>query len=158
MQKLLERAGNSSRGSITGFYAVLVEGDDFDEPVTDRVRSVIDGHIMLTRPLADRGHYPPIDISGSLSRWANDIMGPQTRKAAVAIRRLIADYASSQLMIEAGAYKSGTNADVDAAVTKRPDIEQFLIQDERETSTLEETLTEMGRIAEIEILEDEMGS
>ncbi|MDR0663037.1 MAG: FliI/YscN family ATPase [Spirochaetaceae bacterium] len=151
LPKLLERSGTSDRGSITAFYTVLVEGDDIDEPVSDNVRATLDAHIVLSRRLAARGHYPPIDVLQSVSRLADEVSGPETRKAVHAVKRLMASYAEAEDIINAGAYKQGSNPDIDAAIAKRPEIEDFLIQGTGEKSTLSETLSRLGGIAGIEI-------
>ena len=156
MPKLLERCGTSEKGTITGFYTILVDGDDMDEPVSDTVRGILDGHIVLSRDLAHRHHYPAIDVLSSISRLANTLSGPQTKKAAGVIRRLMADYAGSEDLINVGAYKKGSNSRIDEAITKRDDIEKFLIQADDERSSVPETLTTMGEIAGVEIPEAEM--
>ncbi|MDR2803793.1 MAG: FliI/YscN family ATPase [Treponema sp.] len=155
LPKLLERAGVSDKGSITAFYTVLVEGDDMDEPVSDNVRATLDAHIVLSRRLASRGHYPPVDALQSISRLADDVSGPETKKAVRIVKRLMADYAESEDIINAGAYKQGSNPDIDAAIAKRSEIEDFLIQSTGEQATLSETLSRLGKIAGIEIPEAE---
>jgi flagellum-specific ATP synthase len=156
MPKLLERCGTSEKGTITGFYTILVDGDDMDEPVSDTVRGILDGHIVLSRDLAHRYHYPAIDVLSSISRLANVISGEETKKAAGVMRRLMADYADSEDLINVGAYKKGSNARVDEAIAKRDSIENFLIQSENDKSTVSQTLTAMGEISGLEIPEDEM--
>jgi flagellum-specific ATP synthase len=156
MPKLLERSGTSKKGTITGFYTILVDGDDLDEPVSDTVRGIIDGHIVLSRELAQRYHYPAIDVLGSISRNAGTVSGPETRKAIGVIRRLMADYAASEDLINVGAYKQGSNPKIDAAIAKRDDIERFLIQSVDEKSTISETLKALGEIAGVKIPEEEM--
>jgi flagellum-specific ATP synthase len=151
MPKLLERAGTSGRGSITAFYTVLVEGDDMDEPVSDNVRAILDAHIVLSRRLASRGQYPAVDVLQSISRLADEVSGPASRKAARIVKRLIADYAEAEDVINAGAYKQGSNPAIDAAIAKRAEIEDFLIQGLGEPSALSETLSRLGGIAGIEI-------
>ena len=156
MPKLLERCGTSPKGTITGFYTILVDGDDMDEPVADTVRGILDGHLVLSRSLAQRYHYPAIDVLGSVSRLANTVAGTETKKAAGIIRRLMADYADSEDLINVGAYKEGSNPRIDNAIAKREEIESFLIQAIDEKSSIEETLTKLGEIAGIEIPEEEM--
>jgi len=156
MPKLLERCGTSEKGTITGFYTILVDGDDMDEPVSDTVRGILDGHVVLSRDLAHRYHYPAIDVLSSISRLANTISGAATKKAAGVIRRLMADYADSEDLINVGAYKMGSNPRIDEAIAKRDAIEKFLIQAEDERSSVTETLWAMGEISGIEIPEDEM--
>jgi len=156
MPKLLERCGTSEKGTITGFYTILVDGDDMDEPVSDTVRGILDGHIVLSRDLAHRYHYPAIDVLSSISRLANTIAGDQTKRASGVIRRLMADYADSEDLINVGAYKSGSNPRIDQAIAKREDIERFLIQTVDEKSPVPETLAALGEIAGVEIPEQEM--
>jgi flagellum-specific ATP synthase len=154
--KLIERAGTSKKGSITAFYSVLVEGDDMEGPVSDTVRGRTDGHIILSRALASRGHYPPIDILASISRLANDVSGVETKRAVRKVRSLMAAYAESADLIEVGAYKTGTNPATDEAIAKHAEIEEFLIQGETEKSTCAETLGRLAQIAGIEIPDSEM--
>ena len=156
MPKLLERCGTSEKGTITGFYTILVDGDDMDEPVSDTVRGILDGHVILSRNLAQRYHYPAIDVLGSISRLAKEVTGSETRKAVAIIHRLMADYADAEDLINVGAYKVGTNPKIDEAISKRYDIENFLIQAIEEKSTVSETLTRLGEIAGVEIPEEEM--
>jgi len=156
MPKLLERSGTSEKGTITGFYTILVDGDDMDEPVSDTVRGILDGHIILSRNLAQRYHYPAIDVLGSISRLANTVSGSKTKEATGVIRRLMADYSDSEVIINVGAYKQGSNPKIDLAISKRDDIERFLIQAVEEKSPLSETLKELGEITGVEIPEEEM--
>jgi flagellum-specific ATP synthase len=155
MPKLLERAGTSEKGTITGFYTILVDGDDMDEPVADTVRGILDGHLVLSRNLANRYHYPAIDVLGSVSRNAGTVTGPETKKAVGIIRRLMADYAENEDLINVGAYKQGTNARIDAAIAKRDAIESFLTQAVEEQSSVAETLAAVGEIAGVVIPESE---
>ena len=155
LPKLLERSGTSQKGSITGFYTVLVDGDDMDEPVSDTVRGILDGHIVLNRKLAQAYHFPAIDVLASISRLSKRVTGPQTQKAVAAIRRSMAAYAQSEDMITVGAYQKGSNAEVDAAIELHPAIENFLMQDEAEKTTIEKTLTDFGKLAGIEIPAEE---
>jgi flagellum-specific ATP synthase len=156
MPKLLERSGASDKGSITGFYTVLVEGDDMDEPVSDTVRGILDGHVVLSRKLADKYHYPAIDVLGSISRVAAAVTGTETKKAVGIFRRLMASYAEVEDMINLGAYKKGSNPLVDEAIAKRELMEQFLIQGVDEKSSVKETLTALGTISGLKIPEAEM--
>jgi len=156
MPKLLERSGTSDKGSITGFYTVLVDGDDMDEPVTDTVRGILDGHIVLDRKLANARHYPPIDVLASISRLAPSVAGPDSLHAASVITRYMADYARMEDFINAGAYRPGSNPAVDTAISKHDAIEAFLNQAVDEPSSLEETLTALSALAEVEISEEEM--
>jgi len=156
LPKLLERCGVSERGTITGFYTVLVEGDDMDEPVSDTVRGILDGHIVLSRSLAQAYHYPAVDVLQSVSRLAGKVSGPVTVEAAGRLRRLMAAYAAAEDLINVGAYKQGTNGVIDESIAKRDAIEAFLIQRAEEKSPIQDTLKAMGDIAGVEIPEEEM--
>ena len=156
MPKLLERCGTSDKGTITGFYTILVDGDDMEEPVADTGRGILDGHIVLSRSVAQRYHYPAVDVLNSISRLAPAVSGPETRKAMGKIRRLLANYADSEDLISVGAYKQGSNPHIDEAVAKHEALENFLIQEVDEKSPIAETLQVMGEIVEVEIPEDEM--
>jgi flagellum-specific ATP synthase len=156
MPKLLERSGTAEKGSITGFYTVLVEGDDMDEPISDTVRGILDGHIVLSRALAERYHYPAIDVLGSISRLMPAVTGQVTRKAAGYIRRLMAVYAEAEDLINVGAYHAGSNPAIDEAVSKREAIEALLVQGIEERSSLAETLGMMAKIAGMEIPPEEL--
>ncbi|MDR1066927.1 MAG: FliI/YscN family ATPase [Clostridiales bacterium] len=147
MPKLLERAGNSEKGSITGLYTVLVEGDDMTEPVTDTARSILDGHIALDRKIADRNRYPAIDVLGSVSRVMNDIITPEHREAADVIKSGMAVYSEAEDLINIGAYSRGASAEIDDAIDKRPAIEAFLRQKTDENFSFEEIVAEMESIA-----------
>ena len=152
MPRLLERPGVSSKGTITGLYTVLVEGDDLDEPVADAVRGYLDGHIVLSRRLADRNHYPAIDILASLSRVAPRLMNPRTAEASSKIRRLISAYREKEDLIDVGAYVKGTDPEVDEAIDKKDILNDFLIQGIAEH---EEPSLIYSRAAEIAGLEAE---
>ena len=156
MQKLLERAGNAERGSITGFYTVLVEGDDMDEPVSDTARAILDGHIVLSRKLAEAFHYPSIDVLQSISRCASEVAGAESKKAAGVLRRNMAVYANSEELINVGAYHAGSNPSIDAAIALHPPIEEFLIQSVEERSSLTQTLSQMAAISGHHIPAEEM--
>ncbi|MDR2304453.1 MAG: FliI/YscN family ATPase [Treponema sp.] len=155
MPKLLERSGTSNRGSITAFYTILVDADELDEPVSDTVRGILDGHIVLSRNMAEHYHYPAIDILGSISRLDRAVAGPLTIKAAGYIRRLMAVYAETEDLINVGAYQAGANPEIDEAVARHKVIEDFLIQAVDEKTTLADTLKMMGEIAGVEIPETE---
>ncbi|HTQ57528.1 MAG TPA: FliI/YscN family ATPase [Bryobacteraceae bacterium] len=146
LPRVLERAGNFQQGSITGFFTVLVEGDDFNEPISDAVRSILDGHITLSRRLAAASHYPAIDVMHSLSRLSNQLTEPEDLRAAKKIREALAVYDESKDLIELGAYVSGANPKLDAAVRVRPEINAFLQQDAG-ASPLPDTLARMQSIA-----------
>ncbi|MHB9291425.1 putative flagellum-specific ATP synthase [Hollandina sp. SP2] len=156
MPKLLERCGTSEKGTITGFYTVLVDGDDMDEPVADTVRGILDGHIVLSRSLAQAYHYPAIDVLASVSRLAPMVSGPLTNKAVGTFRRLMALYAENEDLINVGAYHTGSNPAIDEAIMKHGAIEEFLIQGVDEKSTIAETLKTMARISGSIIPDEEM--
>src|SRR5262249_12835306 len=128
LPKIFERAGNFRNGSITGFFTVLVEGDDFNEPVCDAVRAILDGHIILSRQLGSIGHYPAIDILNSVSRLAGRVAAPEQIEASRKIREALAAYHQSEDLINLGAYAAGTNASLDHAVQLRPHLLDFLRQ------------------------------
>ena len=154
LPRLLERAGTSDRGSITGLYTVLVEGDDMNEPVADTARSILDGHCVLTRELAHRAHYPAIDVLQSVSRLADDITSPDVRAAATALRETLAAYRQKEDLVTIGAYAHGTDPRLDYAIAKVPAIEAFLRQPIDETclpevadAQLVELMADAGRDA-----------
>lgn len=157
LPKLLERSGTSKKGSITGFYTVLVDGDDMDEPITDKVRGTLDGHIVLSRKLAHRAHFPAIDVLASISRLAKRVSGQKTQEAVLVMRRKMALYAENEDMITAGAYQAGSSPAIDDAIKSHDAIESFLVQDEFTPSTLEETISRMAEIAGVEIPPEEYG-
>lgn len=146
MPKLLERAGNSSRGTITGLYTVLVDGDDLNEPVTDTVRGIIDGHIILSRKLANQNHYPAIDVLSSVSRVMPSIVDEEHLNKANAIKDILATYKESEDLINIGAYKMGSNNKIDRAIDLKEDIDEFLMQETLDIYPFEETLSIMGKI------------
>ena len=146
LPELLERSGRTAAGSITGFYTVLVEGDDPADPVSDAVRAVTDGHICLSRPLFHQGHYPAIDVLASVSRVMADVADAAHRQGARDIRRLIAAHAEVQDLVNVGAYKPGANLETDLAVRTMPMIRAFLSQDMWESSPLPQTLAAMGDV------------
>ncbi len=148
LPKIFERAGNFKQGSITGFFTVLVEGDDMNEPIADAVRGILDGHIVLSRDLGASGHYPAIDILTSLSRVANDIAPPEQLEAAKKIREALAVYRHSEDLIQLGAYVSGSNARLDSSIRAREKIMNFLRQEPGARSRLDETLNSMIAIAQ----------
>ena len=146
MPKLLERSGNFEKGSITGVYTVLVEGDDTNEPIADTVRGILDGHIVLSRALANSNHFPAIDVGASISRLMVEIVPPEHRKLAGELRDIMGVYEKNADLVSIGAYKAGTNPKLDHALTKMDAINQFLMQGVDEAFTYEESLTEMERI------------
>ena len=129
MPKLLERAGYSDKGSITGLYTVLVDGDDFNEPITDTARSILDGHIMLDRKLGHKNHYPAIDVLQSISRCMSQIATSEHKAAAGKLKNVLATYNEAEDLINIGAYKSGANKNIDYAIEKIDAINEFLCQD-----------------------------
>jgi flagellum-specific ATP synthase len=128
LPKLLERSGTSANGSITGLYTVLVDGDDFNEPIADAVRSILDGHVVLTRELAHAGHYPAVDVLQSVSRLVGEVQDADTRAAAQEARSLLAAYHDKRDLIAIGAYERGTDPQTDRAIDARPALEAFLRQ------------------------------
>jgi flagellum-specific ATP synthase len=140
LPRLLERSGCSDRGSITGFYAVLVEGDDTNEPISDTARSILDGHIVLSRDLADQSHWPAVDVLRSISRSMPDVITPEHRAAVQSLRQSLAAYRNSADLINIGAYQNGSNRDVDTAIRLREPLLRFLQQDSRLHSPYSETV------------------
>jgi type III secretion protein N (ATPase) len=140
LPKLMERAGNSAKGSITALYTVLVEGDDMTEPIADETRSILDGHIILSRKLAQMNHYPAIDILQSISRCQNAIITPEHKKAAAKLRTILAKYQEVELLLKIGEYQKGADKDTDEAIDKIDAVNNFLKQGLRETNTYEETI------------------
>ncbi len=145
MPKLLERTGNFENGSITGIYTVLVEGDDVNEPISDTVRGIIDGHIVLSRKIAMRNHYPAIDILGSVSRLMNDIAEKEQIDAAGKLRNLLSVYDANYDLVNIGAYKSGTNKALDEALSKMDKINEFLQQNIYDKIPYEDSVDMMKR-------------
>ena len=143
MPKLLERAGNSDRGSITGLYTVLVDGDDFNEPITDTARGILDGHIVLSRQMAHKNHYPAIDILQSISRVMSSIITKEHKVAAGKMKQVLATYQEAEDLINIGAYKAGSNPDIDFAIDKIRAVNAFLQQQTDEKYTFEESLQQM---------------
>ena len=146
MPKLLERAGNSDKGSITGLYTVLVDGDDFNEPITDTARSILDGHIVLSRRLGQKNHYPAIDVLASISRCMSAIAGDEHKSAAGKLRNVLGTYDEAEDLINIGAYKSGSNVAIDYAIQKINAVNQFLMQGTMEKFSFEEILQRLEEI------------
>lgn len=140
MPKLLERAGTSDKGSITGLYTVLVDGDDFNEPITDTARSILDGHIMLSRKLGHKNHYPAIDILQSISRVMSSIATGEHKELAGKLKNVLATYSDAEDLINIGAYKSGSNREIDYAVQKIDAVNAFLRQKTDEKFLFEEEI------------------
>jgi flagellum-specific ATP synthase len=132
MPKLLERSGMSDKGSITGLYTVLVEGDDMNEPIADTVRGILDGHIVLSRRNAERGHYPAIDLLASVSRLMPDLVTPEHLHSAQRLREFLATYRDAEDLIAIGAYAQGSNARIDEAIAAIDRVNAFLTQGARE--------------------------
>jgi flagellum-specific ATP synthase len=147
LPKVFERAGNFRKGSITGFFTVLVEGDDFNEPICDAVRSMLDGHIVLSRALGAAGHYPAIDILHSVSRLSTKIATNEQQAAQRKLREALSAYQQAEDLIQLGAYVSGTNPKLDAAIRMRPELMRFLQQDAQAESKWDETLTGLRQLA-----------
>ncbi len=143
MPKLLERAGCASKGSITGLYTVLVDGDDFNEPITDTARSILDGHIMLDRKLGHKNHYPAIDVLQSISRCMSQIATKEHKQAAGKLKTVLATYNEAEDLINIGAYKSGSNPAIDYAITKIDAVNDFLCQDVDTKYSFEETIEQL---------------
>ncbi len=147
LPKILERAGNFGKGSITGFFTVLVEGDDFNEPICDAVRGILDGHFILSRQLAGQGHYPAIDILNSVSRLASHIASPRQNEAARQIREALSVYRDAEDLIQLGAYVSGSNPALDTSLRLRPEMLAFLRQDHRQNESIEATMSRLEQLA-----------
>lgn len=147
LPRLLERSGTSDKGSITALYTVLVEGDDVNEPVSDTVRGILDGHIVLSRDLAARNHYPAVDIAGSISRLAQDLMSPEQRQAAAWLRENLSIYEEAADLVQIGAYSRGSSPELDRALQALPDIRAFLQQDIHEGADYAESLARLLQLA-----------
>jgi flagellum-specific ATP synthase len=147
LPRLLERAGTNPNGSITGLYTVLVDGDDMNEPIADAVRAILDGHIVLTRSLAHAGHYPAIDILQSVSRLAGDVVSPEVDSAARRVRSAMAAMRAKEDLISIGAYRTGADPELDAAIAHRRLIETFLCQPVTESSDAQTADEQLLQIA-----------
>jgi FliI/YscN family ATPase len=143
---LLERAGTSDKGSITGFFTVLVEGDDMNDPIGDTARGILDGHIVLTRDLAAQGHYPAIDVLQSVSRVMSSVASKEHQALARELRKLLAAYKRAEDMINIGAYKAGSNPEIDKAIAKRQAIVSFLAQEVSDNAKFPETFAKLKAI------------
>jgi flagellum-specific ATP synthase len=148
LPRLIERAGRAPRGSITAFYSVLVEGDDTNEPVSDTVRGLLDGHVILSRRLASQAHWPAIDVLESISRLFPEITPPEQQVAAQTVRELLAAYREHEDLISIGAYRSGANPTVDAAIVMREEITRFLRQAIAERSSVESARGDVLKLAQ----------
>jgi FliI/YscN family ATPase len=146
MPRLLERAGNSSNGTITGLYTVLVEGDDLDEPISDSARSILDGHIVLSRRIATTGHYPAIDALGSISRLRTEVTDDHQKRLTRKMLDLLAAYHEAEDLINIGAYAGGSNARIDEAIKRIENMRQFLRQNVEEPSEYAQTMQFMDNV------------
>jgi flagellum-specific ATP synthase len=140
LQKVLERAGNSERGSITAFYTVLMEGDDITDPIVDTVRGITDGHIFLSRKVAESNHYPAIDVLGSISRLMTSIATPEHKEAAAKMRALLSIYRENKDLIDVGMYQAGSNPRLDIAIEMMPKINAFLQQKTTDSVSMQNTI------------------
>jgi flagellum-specific ATP synthase len=148
LAKLLERTGEFRTGSITAFYTVLIEGDDQQDPLVDAVRSLLDGHVVLSRALASEGWYPPVEVLDSISRLMPVVASPEHREQAALLRRLMSVYARSQDLVRIGAYKPGSDADLDRALKARGNMRAFLTQGANERVHLADSLRQLKILAE----------
>ena len=146
MPRLLERAGNAAVGSITGLYTVLVDGDDFNEPITDTARSILDGHIVLNRKLAQKNHYPAIDVLQSISRVMSAVATPEHKSIAGKLKNVLATYQEAEDLINIGAYKNGSNKSIDYAIQKIDAVNDFLLQSTADKFEYDEILEQMAAI------------
>jgi flagellar biosynthesis/type III secretory pathway ATPase len=136
----LERSGTSERGTITGLYTVLVDGDDLTEPIADAVRSILDGHIVLSRSLADGNHYPAIDVLKSVSRVMDNVVSPEQRRAAGVFRDLLATYRQAEDLINIGAYVDGSNPKIDESIAAIDGFNKYLRQGVEEKASFDEAV------------------
>ncbi len=142
----MERAGLTQDGVITAIYTVLIEQDSMSDPVADEVRSLLDGHIVLSRKLAERGHYPAVDVLASLSRILSNVATPEHIQAGTALRRLLSAYQQIELMLKLGEYQPGSDALTDMAVDTRSRVDGFLRQDLREPALMDSTLDQLTEL------------
>ncbi|HVJ07600.1 MAG TPA: FliI/YscN family ATPase [Acidisarcina sp.] len=147
LAKLVERAGQFERGSITAFYTVLMEGDDQQDPIVDAVRSLLDGHVVLSRALASEGLYPPVALLDSISRLMPAVAGSEHREHAALVRRMMAVFARSEDLVRIGAYKPGSDPELDRAMRARPLIRRFLEQSSQERVSLDDVLGQLSALA-----------
>ncbi|MBM7716479.1 flagellum-specific ATP synthase [Bacillus thermophilus] len=148
LPRLMERTGTSEKGSITAFYTVLVDGDDLNEPVADTVRGILDGHVVLDRAMAQKGHYPAINVLNSISRLMNHLVTPEHKKAAEKIRNVLGTYMNNEDLINIGAYKKGSSAEIDEAIQYYPAIMKFLQQETNERISSEECIRSLIHLVE----------
>jgi FliI/YscN family ATPase len=149
LPRLLERSGRNDKGSITGFYTVLVEADDANEPISDTVRGILDGHIMLSRKLAHQAHWPAIDVLSSISRLMSDLAAPEHLKAAQQVKQMLAAYQQAEDLISIGAYQAGSNPTVDVAIQLRETVQKYLQQTVQEKVTFPLAAQEIVKIAKV---------
>ncbi|MDY0220905.1 MAG: type III secretion system ATPase SctN [Desulfobacterium sp.] len=146
LPKLMERAGNSSKGSITAFYTVLVEGDDMTEPIADETRSILDGHIVLSRKLASANHYPAIDVQASISRVMNNIVDDDHKEHAQRLRKVLAKYSELEILVQIGEYEKGADKEADDALARIDNVNRFLRQGLEDHSTFDQTLEALKQV------------
>lgn len=146
MPRLLERAGRNEKGSITGLYTVLVEGEDFNEPITDTARSILDGHIMLTRKLANKNHYPAVDVLQSISRCMSMVASRSHKSAAGKFKNIMATYNEAEDLINIGAYKKGSNPNIDRAINMIDKVNEYLLQDVEEKFDYEDAVEQLEQL------------
>ena len=152
LQRILERSGNSPKGSITALYTVLMEGDDINDPVVDTVRGIVDGHIFLSRKVAEMNHYPAIDVLGSISRLFTEIVTEEHKQAAYKMRKLMSLYRENKDLIDVGMYNAGSNPKLDIAIELMPQINAFLQQRVSDSVTMESTIsTLISMMKDVEI-------
>jgi ATP synthase in type III secretion protein N len=149
LPRLLERSGQAKCGSITALYTVLVEGGDMDEPIADEVRGILDGHVVLDRAIGARGRYPAVDVSMSLSRVMDAVVSEQHREAARRLRALVAAYEAKRDLVILGAYVRGTDKELDEAIARMPQIEQFLRQDMQEKAAFDDTVANLAQVTSL---------
>ena len=142
----MERAGTSERGSITGLYTVLVDGDDFNEPITDTARGILDGHIVLNRKLAQKNHYPAIDVLASISRVMSSIISKEQKEVAGKLKNVMATYEEAEDLINIGAYKNGSNKEIDYAIAKHGAVNEYLLQQTDEKFEFEQEVEMLKNI------------
>jgi type III secretion protein N (ATPase) len=147
LPRLLERTGQGATGAITSIYTVLVEGGDMDEPIADEVRGILDGHDVLSRSIAERGQYPAIDVLGSVSRVAEDVVSAEHARAARRVRSLISAYENKRDLLTLGAYEAGSDRRLEQAIRALPEIEQFLPPEPTERGTFDETAARLADLA-----------
>jgi flagellum-specific ATP synthase len=150
LPRLLERAGTFHNGTITSIITVLLEGDDLNDPIGDAVRGILDGHVVLSRDLANRGHFPAIEVTESISRWMTDIVDQDWVSTAIMGRKALSDYRQAEDLINVGAYVSGSNPDIDSAIQCRPTLNAFLKQGIQEVAQDEQILGDLKRIFQVE--------